>query len=149
MPHLAFTPNLARLLTVPEGTFAGATVREVLESAFASRPEVRGYVPLPFQMVIAAPQVVYGVYAAIAVPRDRVAVVAMTTVPFAMLVHGAIEAAFPSPKRKPPGVAMYPTLRCRDDRCREVEYSGKSGSISLSLLVFGKEEESEQCYCGG
>jgi hypothetical protein len=44
VPHLAFTPNLARLLTVPEGTFAGATVREVLETAFASRPEVRGYV---------------------------------------------------------------------------------------------------------
>jgi molybdopterin synthase sulfur carrier subunit len=44
VPHLAFTPNLARLLTVPEGAFAGATVREVLEAAFAIRPEVRGYV---------------------------------------------------------------------------------------------------------
>jgi sulfur-carrier protein len=44
VPHLAFTPNLARLLTVPEGDVAGATVREVLETAFATRPEVRGYV---------------------------------------------------------------------------------------------------------
>jgi hypothetical protein len=44
VPHLAFTPNLARLVSVPEGTFGGGTVREVLESAFATRPDVRGYV---------------------------------------------------------------------------------------------------------
>ncbi len=44
MAHLAFTPNLARLVSVPEGAFAGGTVREVLEAAFATRPDVRGYV---------------------------------------------------------------------------------------------------------
>jgi hypothetical protein len=42
--HLAFTPNLARLVSVPEGAFAGSTVREVLEAAFSTRPDVRGYV---------------------------------------------------------------------------------------------------------
>jgi len=42
--HLAFTPNLARLVSVPEGAFSGSTVREILEAAFATRPDVRSYV---------------------------------------------------------------------------------------------------------
>lgn len=44
MARLSFTPNLARLLEVPEGEYAGSTVGEVLERAFARAPRVRGYV---------------------------------------------------------------------------------------------------------
>lgn len=44
MARLSFTPNLARLVDVPEGEFPGATVRDVLDAAFAGRPAARGYV---------------------------------------------------------------------------------------------------------
>ncbi|MCB9680483.1 MAG: MoaD/ThiS family protein [Alphaproteobacteria bacterium] len=44
MPHLAFTPNLARHVMRPAGEWPGATVREVLEAAFAQSPAARGYV---------------------------------------------------------------------------------------------------------
>ena len=44
MPHLDFTPNLKRLVDCPAGDHAGTTVREVLEAAFAQRPQTRGYV---------------------------------------------------------------------------------------------------------
>lgn len=44
MARLSFTPNLARLVDCPAGDWPGATVREVLDAAFAGRPEARGYV---------------------------------------------------------------------------------------------------------
>ncbi|MDZ4699684.1 MAG: hypothetical protein SH809_08275 [Rhodothermales bacterium] len=44
MTSLAFTPNLLRHVDVPAARIAGATVREVLESYFASNPRVRRYV---------------------------------------------------------------------------------------------------------
>lgn len=44
MPFLEFTPNLARQVAVPAGEFPGGSVREVLESAFSTRPDTRPYV---------------------------------------------------------------------------------------------------------
>ena len=44
MAQLSFTPNLARILAVPEGRYHGDTVRDVLHAAFAEAPRVRGYV---------------------------------------------------------------------------------------------------------
>ncbi|MEQ1505936.1 MAG: MoaD/ThiS family protein [Myxococcota bacterium] len=44
MPHLSFTPNLERVVACPAGSFAGGSVRAVLEAAFATRPETRAYV---------------------------------------------------------------------------------------------------------
>jgi hypothetical protein len=43
MPRIAFTPNLRRHLDCPSGELPGDTVRAVLESAFAVRPALRGY----------------------------------------------------------------------------------------------------------
>ena len=44
MATVEFTPNLQRILDCPTGDYPGATVRAVLEAAFAERPKVRGYV---------------------------------------------------------------------------------------------------------
>ena len=44
MASLSFTPNLSRLVCCPEGEHPGDTVADVLEAAFATRPETRGYV---------------------------------------------------------------------------------------------------------
>jgi hypothetical protein len=44
MATLQFTPNLSRILAVPEGSYPGGTVAEVLAAAFATAPRVRGYV---------------------------------------------------------------------------------------------------------
>lgn len=52
MPKVAFAPSLARWLTAAPSTgagevsrdFAGGTVREVLDAAFAEFPTLRGYV---------------------------------------------------------------------------------------------------------
>ncbi|HJW32099.1 MAG TPA: MoaD/ThiS family protein [Holophagaceae bacterium] len=44
MAHLVFTGNLQRHVACPPGDYPGATVAEVLESAFRERPLARGYV---------------------------------------------------------------------------------------------------------
>ena len=44
MPRVVFTENLRRHVDCPPVTAAGATLREVLEDAFAALPRVRGYV---------------------------------------------------------------------------------------------------------
>ncbi len=44
MPKIIFTENLRRHLECPEGDFAGATVREVLETVFAETPKLRSYI---------------------------------------------------------------------------------------------------------
>lgn len=44
MPRVAFTPNLRRHVDVPEGDFAGETVRQVLEAVFDDHHRLRGYV---------------------------------------------------------------------------------------------------------
>ena len=44
MVELAFTPNLERLVACPAGRWPGASLREVLDAAFAERPRARGYV---------------------------------------------------------------------------------------------------------
>ncbi len=44
MPRLTFTRQLGRFLPVPSVDAPGATVREVLEGAFAREPRLRGYI---------------------------------------------------------------------------------------------------------
>lgn len=44
MAFLAFTPNLARHVQVPDGPVPGRTVAEVLSEAFRRHPRARGYV---------------------------------------------------------------------------------------------------------
>jgi hypothetical protein len=44
MPHVVFTPNLQRHVECPPATVSGATVREVLDAAFAGNARARGYV---------------------------------------------------------------------------------------------------------
>jgi hypothetical protein len=44
MPRVTFTPNLQRHIACPPLEVAGATVREVLEAAFAGNAAARGYV---------------------------------------------------------------------------------------------------------
>jgi len=44
MPRVTFTPNLQRHVACPPCEVAGATVREVLEAAFAGNEAARGYV---------------------------------------------------------------------------------------------------------
>jgi len=44
MPRIVFTANLRRHVDCPELEVAGRTVAEVLASAFAVVPQVRGYV---------------------------------------------------------------------------------------------------------
>lgn len=44
MPKVAYTQNIQRHVACPETEAAGRTVREVLDNAFASNPQARGYV---------------------------------------------------------------------------------------------------------
>jgi sulfur-carrier protein len=44
MPSVYFTPNLARHVECPPAKLPGATVAELLESYFRTRPAVRGFV---------------------------------------------------------------------------------------------------------
>jgi len=44
MPRVTFTPNLARHIACPAMEVSGATVREVLDAAFAANRLARGYV---------------------------------------------------------------------------------------------------------
>lgn len=44
MPRLTFTANLQRHVACPPCVAPGATVREVLDAAFAANPKARGYV---------------------------------------------------------------------------------------------------------
>ena len=44
MAHVTFTQNLRRHVDCPDVVVQGATVREVLDAAFAAHPRVRGYV---------------------------------------------------------------------------------------------------------
>jgi sulfur-carrier protein len=44
MPRVVFTPNLQRHVACPAADVAGATVREVLEAAFAGNERARAYV---------------------------------------------------------------------------------------------------------
>jgi sulfur-carrier protein len=44
MPLVRFTQNLQRHVCCPDGTVAGTTVREVLESVFAENDRARAYV---------------------------------------------------------------------------------------------------------
>ncbi len=44
MPRVTFTGNLQRFVDAPPADVPGATVREVLEAAFALNRRVRGYV---------------------------------------------------------------------------------------------------------
>jgi hypothetical protein len=44
MARIVFTANVQRHVACPEAEAAGATVREVLENAFAGNPQARGYV---------------------------------------------------------------------------------------------------------
>ncbi len=44
MAHVVFTANLQRHVPSPPQDVPGATVREVLDAAFAANPRVRGYV---------------------------------------------------------------------------------------------------------
>lgn len=44
MPRVVFTPNLQRHVNAPPQQVAGATVRAVLDAAFADNEQLRGYV---------------------------------------------------------------------------------------------------------
>lgn len=44
MPHVRFTQNLQRHLSVPPASVAGKTVREALDSIFESNPGLKSYV---------------------------------------------------------------------------------------------------------
>ena len=44
MPTISFTQNIQRHVDSPQVEVAGATVREALDSMFATNPRVRGYV---------------------------------------------------------------------------------------------------------
>ena len=44
MARIVFTPNVQRLVECPETEAAGGSVREVLDTAFASNPQARSYV---------------------------------------------------------------------------------------------------------
>jgi len=44
MPRVVFTENLQRHVACPPVEVSGATLREVLDAAFASSPKARGYV---------------------------------------------------------------------------------------------------------
>lgn len=44
MPRIAFTQNIQRHVECPPGEFPGATVRDVLDAAFADNEKARGYV---------------------------------------------------------------------------------------------------------
>ena len=44
MPRLTFTPHLKRHVDCPTEAVGGSTVREALDSYFATHPKVRGYV---------------------------------------------------------------------------------------------------------
>ena len=44
MAKVVFTPNIQRHVICPAAEAAGASVREVLDSAFASNPQARSYV---------------------------------------------------------------------------------------------------------
>ena len=44
MPRVEFTPNLQRHVACPPRAVAGATVREVLDAAFADNDRARSYV---------------------------------------------------------------------------------------------------------
>lgn len=44
MPNVSFTANLQRHLAAPTRRAAGATVRQVLDSVFASNPRLRSYI---------------------------------------------------------------------------------------------------------
>ena len=44
MPRVTFTPNLQRHIVCPVVDVPGATVREVLDAAFAGNAAARGYV---------------------------------------------------------------------------------------------------------
>ena len=44
MAKIVFTPNIQRHVVCPEAEVAGASVREVLDNAFASNPQARSYV---------------------------------------------------------------------------------------------------------
>lgn len=44
MAKIVFTANVQRHVACPEAQAAGATVREVLDNAFADNPEARSYV---------------------------------------------------------------------------------------------------------
>jgi hypothetical protein len=44
MARVSFTTNLQRHVAAPDVEAAGATVREVLDAAFAGNPRLRGYV---------------------------------------------------------------------------------------------------------
>ena len=44
MPHVRFTQNLERHVTVAPADVPGATVREALEAVFRGNPRLRGYV---------------------------------------------------------------------------------------------------------
>ncbi len=44
MARIVFTPQLRRFIDAPEVDAPAATLREALESAFASSPRLRGYV---------------------------------------------------------------------------------------------------------
>ena len=44
MPRIAFTPQLRRFTETPEFDSAAATLRALLEDAFAVNPRLRGYI---------------------------------------------------------------------------------------------------------
>ena len=44
MARIVFTPNIQRLVECPEAEAAGGSVREVLDTVFASNPQARSYV---------------------------------------------------------------------------------------------------------
>jgi len=44
MAKIVFTPNIQRHVACPETEAAGASVREVLDNAFAANPQARSYV---------------------------------------------------------------------------------------------------------
>ena len=44
MPRVTFTQNLRRHVDTPELEVEGATLREVLDAAFAAAPKIRDYV---------------------------------------------------------------------------------------------------------
>jgi hypothetical protein len=89
-----------------------------VDLALAARGERIGRFAGGAEVVVAAPQVAYGIYAAAAHASDRTVVLAMTTFPLALLAHGVFELAVPSATTKPVA-RVRPAVQCTDPSCHD------------------------------